>query len=138
MSADPAVVEALAATDLFAPLSKRVLKRVADQAHVVKHEAGKEITKEGAHGIAFHLITDGTVSITVGSERRPDLGPGQYFGEISLIDHQPRSATVTANSDVTTVTIIGWAFEPLMDAEPEVTKALLQAMCARLRALEHP
>ena len=114
------------------------LKRVADQAHVVKHEAGKEITKEGAHGIAFHLITDGTVSITVGSERRPDLGPGQYFGEISLIDHQPRSATVTANSDVTTVTIIGWAFEPLMDAEPEVTKALLQAMCARLRALEHP
>jgi CRP/FNR family transcriptional regulator, cyclic AMP receptor protein len=137
MSVDPAAVEALASTDLFRSLSKRALNKVAADAHVVHHEAGKEITTEGGRGFAFHLITSGTASVVVGSSRHPDLGPGDYFGEISLIDGKPRSATVTTISEMTTVALAGYTFGPILDHDPEVTKALLLAMCARLRAVEH-
>jgi CRP-like cAMP-binding protein len=137
MSVDTAATEALAATDLFRSLSKRALNRVAAEAHEVHHEAGKEITTEGSRGYAFHLITSGTASVVVGSSRHPDLGPGDYFGEIALIDGKPRSATVTAISDMTTIALAGWTFEPILDSDPEVTKALLVAMCARLRTVEH-
>jgi CRP/FNR family cyclic AMP-dependent transcriptional regulator len=136
MSADPAVVKALSETDLFSSLGKRNLERIASEANVVQHPAGKEITEEGGRGIGFHLITSGTASVSVGSASRPDLGPGDYFGEISLIDGKPRSATVTAVSDLSTVSLVSWAFTPILDEEPEVAKGLLQVMCARLRAAE--
>jgi CRP-like cAMP-binding protein len=137
MTADPAVVKALSDTDLFSSLSKRNLERIASQATVVQHAAGKEITEEGGRGIGFHLITSGTASVSVGSSSRPDLGPGDYFGKISLIDGKPRSATVTSVSDLSTVSLVSWAFTPILDEEPEVSKALLQVMCKRLRAAEH-
>ncbi len=136
MTADPAVVQALRDTDLFSSLSKRALGKVADQARVVNHAAGKEITEEGGGGVGFHLITSGTASVSVGSQSRPDLGPGDSFGEISLIDGKPRSATVTAKTDLTTVSLVSWNFNPILDDEPEVSKALLLVMCARLRAAE--
>lgn len=137
MSVDPAVVQALASTDLFRSLSKRALNRVAAEAHVVHHQAGKEITTEGSRAFAFHLITSGTASVMVGSSRHRDLGPGDYFGEIALIDGKPRSATVTAISGMTTVALAEWTFMPILDSDPEVAKALLLVMCARLRAVEH-
>ncbi len=136
MTADPAVVKALSSTDLFSSLSKRNLERIAKEANVVAHAAGKEITEEGGRGVGFHLITSGTASVKVGSTSRPDLGPGDYFGEISLIDGKPRSATVTAVSDLTTVSLVSWSFTPILDEEPEVARALLQVMCKRLRAAE--
>jgi CRP/FNR family transcriptional regulator, cyclic AMP receptor protein len=136
MAADPAVVDALRKTDLFSPLSKRALARVAAQANLVHHEPGKEITEEGGGGVGFHLITEGTVSVTVRGTRRASLGPGEYFGEISLIDGRPRSATVTAETPLTTVSLVSWIFNPILDEEPEVSKSILKVMCARLRALE--
>ena len=74
--------------------------------------------------------------MTVGGNTRPDLGPGDYFGEISMIDGKPRSATVHATSPVTTISLASWAFHPILDEHPEVTKELLKVMCARLRAAE--
>ncbi|MEJ7708073.1 MAG: cyclic nucleotide-binding domain-containing protein [Nocardioidaceae bacterium] len=136
MAADPSVVEDLSHTDLFSSLSKRALQRVASQAKVVKHAAGKEITEQGGGATGFHLIKSGTASVSVNGAERPDLGPRQYFGEISLIDGQPRSATVTAKTDMTTISLVTWAFKPILDEEPEVAKGLLRAMCARLRAVE--
>ncbi len=136
MAADRFVVEALSRTDLFSSLGKRALRRVADQAKVVDHAAGKEITEQGGGSTGFHLIHSGTASVTVNGAERPDLGPGQYFGEISVIDGKPRSATVTAKSDLTTISLVEWVFKPILDEEPEVGKALLNVMCARLRAVE--
>ena len=137
MAADPNVVKALGQTDLFGSLSSRSLNRVASAARVVPHAAGKEITEEGATGVGFHLITSGTASVTVGGNPRPSLGPGDYFGEISLIDGNPRSATVTAETDLETIALVSWDFTPVLTSEAEVSYALLKVMCSRLRAAEH-
>jgi CRP-like cAMP-binding protein len=136
MAADTTVVEALAGTDLFGSLSSKALKRVAGTAKTVRHAAGKHVTEEGGRGVGFHLIVEGTASVSVGGSRRPDLGPGDYFGEISLIDGKPRSASVTAETDLVTISLVSWAFSPLLSEEPELAKALLLVMCARLRAAE--
>lgn len=135
MSATPAA-EALRAVDLFAGLSRKALDKVASKARTVEHEEGKELTTEGTDGIGFHLIVKGTVQIVVRGDVATTLGPGEYFGDISLIDGKPRSATVTTTSPVTTLSLVAWDFEPLLDEEPELTKALLMVMCARLRAAE--
>lgn len=137
MAADPDVVAALRQTDLFAGLGDRELRRVADMTSVVHHQAGKAIIAERAGGAGLHLITEGTAEVTVGDASRPDLGPGSTFGEISLIDGKPRSAAVTAATDLTTVFLPRWSFAPLLD-EPEVAKALLLVMCERLRRAEQP
>lgn len=137
MAADPAVVQALSSTDLFSGVGKRALQAIASQARVVYHDAGKDITEEGGGGTGFHLIQSGTASVTVGGSEKPGLGPGDYFGEISLIDGLPRSATVTATSPLQTISLSTWSFLPILDEEPEVSKAILKVMCGRLRAAEH-
>jgi CRP/FNR family cyclic AMP-dependent transcriptional regulator len=136
MAADPEIVEALRTTDLFAGVSDRALNAIAAQARVVNHPEGKDITEEGGGAAGFHLIRSGNVSVSVGGHARPDLGPGNYFGEISMIDGKPRSATVHATSPVTTIALASWAFHPILDEHAEVGKELLKVMCARLRAAE--
>jgi len=136
MAADPEIVQALGSTDLFSGVSKRALNAIADQARVVRHDAGKEITEEGGSAVGFHLIRDGQASVTVHGNARPTLGPGDYFGEISLIDGKPRSATVRAETPLTTISLTSWSFTPILDDQPEVSKQLLKALCARLRAVE--
>ena len=136
MAADPAIVDALGKTDLFGSLSPRALRKVAATAREISHPDGKEITEEGGSGVGFHLINSGKATVSVGDAARPDLGPGDYFGEISLIDGKPRSATVTAKGDLTTISMVSWDFTPLLEKEPEVSKGLLMVLCARLRAAE--
>jgi CRP/FNR family transcriptional regulator, cyclic AMP receptor protein len=136
MAADTATVNALRATDLFSSLSRRSLAAVADCAKVVSHPAGKQLVTEGMSGVGFHLIVDGTASIVVGGKRRGKIGPGQYFGEMSMIDGGPRSATITADTPVTTIFLSAWNFRPLLKSEPEIARALLLVMCARLRAAD--
>lgn len=136
MAADPEIVQALGGTDLFAGLGSRALESIASQARLVRHEAGKDITEQGGGAAGFHLIKDGTASVRVGDKKRPDLGPGEYFGEISMIDGQPRSATVHAETALTTISIPSWSFHPILEQEPEVSRALLRVLCARLRAAE--
>lgn len=136
MAADPEIVEALGATDLLAGLSRKALTSLASQARIVHHQQGKDITEQGGGAAGFHLIKEGTASVHVGGKDRPDIGPGSYFGEISMIDGQPRSATVHAETELTTISIPSWSFHPVLEEEPEVAKALLKVLCARLRAAE--
>lgn len=136
MTSTPTAAEALHSVDLFAGLSRKALDKVAQKARIVRHDEGKELTTEGKDGVGFHLILEGTVAVNVHGDGAKALGPGEYFGDISLIDGKPRSATVTTTSPVTTLSLVAWDFEPLLDEEPELTKALLLVMCARLRAAE--
>lgn len=127
------VAEELKKVDLFAGLSKRHLERLADKTRSVPHGAGKEIAHEGADGCAFHLMVSGSVEVLVHGEPRATLGPGEYFGEISLIDGKPRAATVRTTSAATTLAIDVGDFRALMDHEPGFTRALLLKLCERLR-----
>ena len=136
MAVDPSVVSDLAATDLFGSLGKRALEAIAAQTRVVDHPPGREITEEGGNATGFHLIRSGKASVTVHGEPRADLGPGDYFGEISLIDGLPRTATVTADGPLTTLSLASWSFRPILDEQPEVARALLNVLCKRLRAVQ--
>lgn len=136
MAATPSSTEALRNVDLFAGLSRQALNRVAKKARVVAHVKDKEIATEGKDGIGFHLILEGTVEVKIHGQVAKELGPGEYFGEVSMIDGKPRSATVTTTSLVSTLSLAAWDFGPLLDEEPEMTKVLLLLMCARLRAAE--
>jgi CRP-like cAMP-binding protein len=126
----------LSRIDLFAGLSGRQLKQLASRAKEVRHDAGHAVTSEGNPALGFHLILEGTATVTQGGSVRRTLGPGDHFGEISMIDGQRRSATVTAETPLRAVTVSHATFEELLDADPGFARGLLQVLCARLREAE--
>ncbi len=126
----------LAAVDLFAGLSDAVRADIAGRAVQISHRPGAVVTEQGAEGVGFYYVTEGSADVLVGGNKVAELGPGSYFGEITLIDRQPRSATVVAGADgLRTSTVSALSFEPLLN-DPAVCQALLKVLCARLRAAE--
>ena len=136
MPPDPAIIDALGATDLFRSLDRRALNKVAGAVKTTEHDAGKVLTTQGRDGVAFHLILEGTATVSVDGRPGRQIGKGAYFGEISMIDGEPRSATVTADEPLKTAALTAWEFRPLLDDEPSIAKALLLVMCGRLRQAE--
>ena len=136
MGTTPDVESQLARVPLFVSLSRRQIKKLVDRGRRVTHGSGRDIVEEDKGSLAFHLIISGTASVHVHDRQVRDLGPGDYFGEISMIDGRPRSATVTTTSDVVTLAIPHTAFEQLLDEQPEVARQLLVRLCDRLRQAE--
>jgi len=132
--ADPTA--ALAAVPLFEELSKKDLKTILDSSKEVSFAPGRTIVEEGTTGVAFHLIIEGTARVSVKGRTKAKLGPGDYFGEISLIDRGPRSATVSAETEVHTVTVASWNFLTLIDHTPTIARKLLTGLCKRIRETE--
>jgi CRP/FNR family transcriptional regulator, cyclic AMP receptor protein len=131
------LVERLARVDLFAGFSRKSLRRLALSGREVQHRPGHEVASEGGSGAGFHLILAGHADVDVGGAPRRELGPDDYFGEISLVDGKPRSATVRAGGEgLQTFAIPVWEFRALLDEHPEVTRALLENLCARIRSVE--
>ena len=94
------------------------------------------MTSEGTGGAGFFVITEGSATVCVGGEARASLGPGDYFGEIALIDEGTRSATITAATDVTAYGRTSWEFKPFVEDHPQVAWALLKTLAQRLRAAQ--
>ena len=88
--------ETLSNVPLFSGLEPRDLDRIADSFKQRNYAAGDKIANEGSGGAGFFVIGEGTAKVTVHGEERATLGPGDYFGEIALIDEGTRSATITA------------------------------------------
>ena len=130
------VARMLSQIDLFEGLSGRQLKQLAGRAKEVRHDPGQPVTSEGNVALGFHLILDGEATVTQGGTVLRRLGPGDHFGEISMIDGRPRSATVTAATRVRALVVPHLAFVELLDREPSFAKELLLALCRRLRELE--
>lgn len=131
------ITEELARVDLFSSLSRRDLARIARLGQAVDHPPGKAVVAEGRRGIAFHLILEGSADVEIGGRPRGRLGAGDYFGEISLLDGKPRMATVRAGTDgLRTFAVTAWEFRSLLDERPQVARALLLTLCARLRNAE--
>lgn len=126
----------LAAVPVFAGLSHRQLGKLVDQSKETRHQAGHELAKEGEGSLALHLITSGSASVSVRGAAVRTLHEGDYFGEISLIDGRPRSATVIAETDLTTLAVPHLAFQQLLEDEPGFAAGLLKLLCTRLREAE--
>ena len=118
---------------LFQDLTKRELKALVGHGKEVDHRAGKAITEEGQAGVGFHLILEGKAVATTGDTKIGDFGPGDYFGEMSLLDGEPRSATVRAETDVLTLAISAWDFSSLIEKYPTIARKMLVEMSRRLR-----
>jgi CRP-like cAMP-binding protein len=130
--------EVLAEVQLFSGLSHRQLTRLTKLAREVNHDPGKSIADEGHGAAAFHVVLDGTGEVLLHGEHRRQIGPGDYFGEISLIDGQPRSATVQVGNDgpMRTLAIFRTDFNQLLEDDPTFAHALLVTLCTRLREAE--
>lgn len=136
MARDRGLEELLADVDLFRDLSKGQLKRLAQASKEVDHPAGKEVATEGLGALAFHLILEGTATVNKGGRVLRTLGPGDYFGEISMIDGKPRSATVTADEPMTVLALPHQGFQQVIDEDPGFARHLLRTLCTRLREAE--
>jgi CRP/FNR family cyclic AMP-dependent transcriptional regulator len=131
-----APVEVLQRVPLFADLNKREIRQIARLFKERRFSAGETVAMEGSGGAAFFLIDSGEARVSVGGEERPTLGPGDYFGEISLIDEGARSATVTAASELVCWGLTFWDFRPLVQENAMIGWKLLQVMVKKLRAAE--
>jgi CRP-like cAMP-binding protein len=129
-------VTELSQAKLFQGLPDAEVRAIEKQMKTVKHPAGHEIVLLGEGGVGFMVITDGTVTVETGAGRTRKLGPGDSFGEMALLDHEGRSATITANSEVTMATIPEWNFKPFLKEHPEVAYRLLQTLSQRIRQAE--
>ncbi|MGI0091371.1 MAG: Crp/Fnr family transcriptional regulator [Nitrososphaerales archaeon] len=94
---------------------------------------GEIIEKEGDFAIAFYLITDGLVEVRKGRKVLAKLGRGQYFGEMSLLDKQPRSATVVSIATTTCLLMISWNFMAYLETEPKLAIGVMKELARRLR-----
>jgi CRP/FNR family transcriptional regulator, cyclic AMP receptor protein len=129
-------VPVLADVPLFRNLSRRHVKRVASLARTRRFAAGTAIVHAGDEASTFFVLIDGAARVVTPTGRRRRLQPGDFFGEMALLDDSPRSADVVADGEVLTLTISRTAFSKLLKREPALSYELLRTLAARLRAAE--
>ena len=126
----------LRGVNLFERLPDSELKEIAQHVREVTHPAGSKVIIRGEYGIGFTIIIQGEVEIRTQDGRTRTLGPGAYFGEMSLLDQDRRSADVTAKTDLVCAAIPEWSFERFLAEHPKVSFRLLQNLSRRLREAE--
>ncbi len=126
----------LAEVPLFAGLSKRHLRRIAELARLRRFAPGSAMVRTGDSGRAFFVVLDGNAKVVRAGGRARRIGAGDYFGEMALLDDAPRSADVVADGEVLALTIDRSGFSKLLRSEPALAQALLRTLAARLRAAE--
>jgi CRP-like cAMP-binding protein len=127
------VVELLTKVPIFSGCTKRELDAVLRAAKDVSHSEGHVIAREGDRGVGFFLILDGTAKVTRGGKQLAALGRGDFFGEISLLDRGPRTATVTATSPIQLIGLTAWVFRGLLEEHPTIAMKMLEVIASRLR-----
>ena len=130
-----AITAKLANVPIFSGCSKRELALIARAAKEVVHRQGTTVAREGERGIGLFLILEGQCEVTIGGKRKAKLGPGDFFGEIALLDGGPRTASVTALTNVKLIGITGWVFRGLLMEHPSIALKTLEAVAGRLRSV---
>ncbi len=132
-------IELLAEVPLFEGLSRAHLGRVASLAEHGSYNAGRVIVRKDDPGRAFYVIVDGTAKVVKGkivtARREAELGPGDFFGELALLDGGPRAATVIADSPLSAIRIERTAFRHLLREEPDLALKVLEGMARRTRKI---
>ena len=117
---------------LFGDLENRDLEQIAGSMKQRTFSAGDTVAQEGEQGVGFFVIESGIATVSVGGEERRTLKPGDYFGEVALISGGDRTATITADSELTCWGLTSWAFRPIVEENASIAWKLLQAMAKML------
>jgi CRP/FNR family cyclic AMP-dependent transcriptional regulator len=126
----------LASVPLFSACSKKELQAVARATDELVLPAGKVLCEQGTSGREAFVLVDGTAEVRINDKKVATVGPGSCVGELALLDHGPRTATVVAETDVTALVIGIREFGGIIDEVPSMTHKLLRALAARIRELD--
>ncbi len=129
----PEWVDVLRDIPLFAPLSKRHVKRIANLARPRRFAPSSAIVRKGERGETFYVILDGEATLSLPKRQSAKLGAGDFFGELALLDGGPRTATIIAKTPVLTMAIGRRPFLKLVRSDSDLALGLLKAMAERLR-----
>jgi CRP-like cAMP-binding protein len=133
-----AKLELLGNVPLFSGCTKRDLARIASLADEIDVPEGKILTRQGEPGRECFVIVDGRAKATVRGRRSTSMGAGSCFGEISLLDQGPRSATVKAETDMRLLVLTSRGFWTLLRNVPVVTAGIMRGLAERIREAERP
>jgi len=128
-------VELLAATPLFAEVDAEGMARIAERAVEVTFDDGHVIARQGEVGTGFFVVVSGAVRVIRDGTELARMGPGEFFGELSVLDGRPRVAQVVALGPTTCLALATWDFEAVIGEQPTVAMALLRGLATRLREL---
>ena len=128
-----AIVEMLQKAPLWSGLTEKELKVIARSFKELKYESGDFIVRKGEAGVGFYLIADGTVEVRTDGRVLSRFGPGQFFGEMALLDGQPRSADVVATEPTRCLALSSWSFKSIVSEHPKMVLKLLQESVRRIR-----
>lgn len=132
--------QTLASVPLLSSLDRKTVKRLAEQGKQRTYRSGEVVIREDAPASALYVITRGRVRVDKGpGEGQPltYLTPGDFFGELALIEDHPRSATVTAVDETDCVLFVAWEFTALLKEHPSIAVPIMYALIARLHRHEH-
>ncbi len=125
----------LARLPLFESLSKKECREVGRHADEVDLDEGKHLVREGDFSYEFFVIEDGSADVLIDAERVAELGAGDFFGEMGLLEHQQRNASVVATSAMTVIVMTGGAFRQMAREMPSVGERVSAAVKERCQAL---
>ena len=129
-------VDLLAQVPLFSGLSRRQLRRLAEHADTASFRRGENIVEAEQPGGTFYVILEGEAKVLRRGRTVDRMGPGDFFGEISLLDGGPRTASVVAETPVVTIRVFKRSFDRLVSQEPAVAAEILAVLAGRLRQAE--
>jgi len=118
---------------LFSGLNKRELGTVAGFLREQKFNAGSAIVMDGQSGQGLYVIQDGRVSVRKKGRTVARMGPGEFFGEMAVLDGGPRTASVHADTDTVCLTLASWEVKPLLMEQPSLAYKMLQEVVRRAR-----
>jgi CRP/FNR family cyclic AMP-dependent transcriptional regulator len=121
-------IDLLQRVPIFQDLDRRELERIGASMKQRTFKQGDTVTTEGQGGVGFFVIEEGQAKVTIGGDERRTLGPGDYFGEVALLTDRPRTATITAESELRCYGMTSWDFKPLVESHSSIAWKLLQAM----------
>ncbi len=130
----PDFADALALVPLFSVLKKKQLGVVVKLAHDVSFSPGQTIVEQGELGIGFYVILEGKAEVRRKGKILSEIGPGGFFGEMAVLDNQPRSADVVAVAATRCAAFTAWSFAALIRLHPEIPAAILGEMAKRSTA----
>lgn len=127
----------LGRVELFSRTSKRTLGLIADAVVEVEFPAGGYIVRQGEIGTGFYLVASGRVRVVRGGHALATMGPGEFFGELSVLDQAPRMAHVIAVEPTTCLALPSWEFRKLLEKNPKIALGVLKVLAQRLRDMAH-